>query len=45
MPFMIGRDSPILTLNIYVNKYCKFLHCMESDLSSFSNSSKDELII
>ena len=32
---MIGGDSPILTLNISVNNYCKFVWCMETDLSSF----------
>ena len=40
---MIGGDSPILTY-ISVNKYCKFLQRMETDLSSFSNSSKDEFL-
>ena len=33
--FMIDGDSPILTLDIFINKYCKFLWWMEPDLSTW----------
>lgn len=41
---MIGGDSHILTLYISHSEFSKFLYCMETDLSSFSYSSKDEIV-
>ena len=38
-------DSPILTLYIFIKKYCKYLWLMETSLSVLSNSSNEDILM